>query len=93
MVISWLKSENHAYQAINFLVAQHKFQVSKKLIADHFTWLVMFLDDITNLLSAHIVFLIQATDQLLIGIAGWWVNRWDRTIEKAKTKLMPINRE
>ena len=42
----------------------------------------IFFNDTTNPLSAHIMFLIQTADQLLIGVAG----RWDRTIKKAKKK-------
>ena len=33
-------------------------------------WLVMSSNDTTNSLSAHVVFLIQTTDQSLIGISG-----------------------
>ena len=42
----------------------------------------MCLDDTTNLLFAHVVFLIQTADQSFIGVAG----RWDHAIKKAKKK-------
>ena len=46
-------------------------------------------------LYAHVVFLIQTADQLLIGVGSWCVDRWDLLIKKVKKKKKnqtPINK-